>query len=61
MSIESFHHALHGAGDAEPMFAKLRAITKIEDPALMLAADKDFMLGVWATWNQSAQTSSGLS
>ncbi len=50
MSIESFHHALHGAGDAEPMFAKLRAITKIEDPALMLAADEDFMLGNWAIW-----------
>ncbi len=50
MSIESFHHALHGAGDTEPMLAKLRAITKIEDPALMLSANEEMMLGNWAIW-----------
>ncbi len=55
MSIESFHNALHGAGDAEPMLAKLRAIARIEDPALMLAADDEMLVG-WINWVDLSQS-----
>ncbi|HEV7671474.1 MAG TPA: hypothetical protein VGS22_23385 [Thermoanaerobaculia bacterium] len=61
MSIERFHHALHGAVDTEPMLAKLRAITKIEDPALILAAGDESDLGGWADWSSSSRSIPGLS
>ncbi len=61
MSIESFHRSLHGSVDSEPLLIKLRAITKIEDPALMLEAGEESMLGNWAEWNSSSASSTGLS
>ncbi len=61
MSIESFHRSLHGAGNAEPLLVRLRAITKIEDPALMLEAGEESAPGNWAEWNSSSESSTGLS
>ena len=50
MSIESFHRSLHCTSDAEPMLAKLRGITKIEDPAqIHTASDEDSLAG-WIPW-----------
>ena len=61
MSIESFHRSLHGACDAEPMLVKLRAITRIEDPAQILAASDESELGGWADWTQTSLSNPGLS
>lgn len=59
MSIESFHRSLHAADDAESMLTRLRAITKIEDPALILAAGDESDLGVWAQWETSSRSIPG--
>ena len=53
MSIESFHRSLHCASDTEPLLSRLRAITKIEDPALILEAGEESAVGNWAEWNSS--------
>ncbi|HXU29217.1 MAG TPA: hypothetical protein VN851_01455 [Thermoanaerobaculia bacterium] len=50
MSIESFHRSLHGAGNDEPMLAKLRAITRIEDPAQIREGGGESDLAGWADW-----------
>jgi hypothetical protein len=50
MSIESFHRSLHGAVDSEPLLVKLRAITKIEDPALLAAGGEAVQGDGWANW-----------
>ena len=50
MSIESFHSSLHGTGTDEPLLASLRAITRIENPAQLLAASDEFDLAAWADW-----------
>jgi hypothetical protein len=62
MSIESFHHSLHGAGNDEPLLARLRAITRIEDPAQVLAAGGESDLAAWADWGGNVSLAiSGLS
>jgi hypothetical protein len=53
MSIETFHHALHGACEAETLLTELRAITKIEDPAEMSASGADAFAG-WINWDGAA-------
>lgn len=62
MSIENFNRSLHGAGDAEPLLMiRLRAISKIEDPAQMLAAGGGPDPEGWPEWTSSAQAASELS
>ncbi len=61
MSIESFHRSLHGAGDAEPLLIRLRALSKIEDPTGMLAAGGGPDPEGWPEWTSSAQAASELS
>jgi len=62
MSIESFHRSLHGADEAEPLLVRLRAIAKIEDPALVLAAGDESNLAGWADWGGNVSLAiSGLS
>ncbi len=50
MSIESFHRSLQNACDSDPFLARLRDITKIEEPSLALASGDDPDLS-WPVWN----------
>ena len=62
MSIESFHRSLHGAENAEPFLTKLRAITKIEDPADILASSDELQQNSgWADWGSIVSGAPGLS
>lgn len=53
MSIESFHRSLHCTSDSEPLLIRLRAITKIEDPAQMVAVGDESQAGGWPEWTSS--------
>lgn len=60
MSIESFHRSLHSSVDSEPMLVRLRAITKIENPAQMFEAGEESTAANWIEWNSASDSSTGL-